>query len=139
MSSEEPLRVVNSLNRLANRTTDLVRGDVVSGKSRYSPWVETTWEQGEKELLLPLRARLRVKGSKVRGEAWVLTVKGHWKFYMHFPWVDLGFVPTEGGIDTLAEAQADSIIEWMEKHEAEGLKALLARAPEVQPGELVGM
>jgi hypothetical protein len=99
---------------------------------RHSAWIETTYEQGEKEVLLPIRARvvLRGNGKTVQGEVWVLD-EGAWKPYKRFPRSRLGFVPDSDEMNALAEAVADAMIEWVEDHDPEGLEKLLQTAPEV--------
>lgn len=95
---------------------------------RYSPWVETTFLREGREILLPIRARVRMRGQKAQSEAWIL-VDGTWQSYRRFPSTDVGFDPTEDQLDGLAEAVADAIVEWLEEHDPEGLETLLENAP----------
>jgi hypothetical protein len=104
---------------------------------RYSSWVETTFERGGKEILLPLRARAVFRGRRVRGESEIL-VDGAWESHMVFPWCNLLFVPNEDQRNIFGETIADAIIEYFEQHDPEGLEELLAQSPVVaMPVELV--
>lgn len=99
---------------------------------RYSPWIETTFERGGKEILLPIRARAWFRGKKARGESQILR-DGEWVHHMFFPWCALMHVPDEAQRAVYGATIADAIIEHFEANDPEGLEEVLGESPVMEP------
>ena len=93
-----------------------------------SRWVETTQEHKGREVLFPVRCRVRCRGRRITPEAWSLGEDQTWRPWKRLPSMKADFDLDIATLDRFALAAADAMIESFAQEEEKFL-ALLDAAP----------